>query len=68
MTIVALDALQLNDLDWSALDRFGGATRYDATPTALVVERARGAELADSLAKLEKLKARFEEALQGGED
>ena len=44
MTIVALDALQLNDLDWSALDRFGGATRYDATPTALVVERARDAE------------------------
>ena len=39
-----------------------------AKPEFVASERARGAELADSLAKLEKLKARFEEALQGGED
>ncbi|MBQ8954362.1 MAG: D-2-hydroxyacid dehydrogenase [Clostridia bacterium] len=44
MKIIALDALQLNDLDWSALDRFGGAIRYDATLAEQVIERARDAE------------------------
>ena len=44
MKIVALDALQLNDLDWSALDPLGGATRYDATAPELIVQRAAEAE------------------------
>ncbi len=44
MIIVALDALQLNDLDWSALDCLGGAIRYDATSAELVLERAKNAE------------------------
>ena len=44
MKIVALDALQLNDLDWSALDPLGGAIRYDGTAQDQVLERAAGAE------------------------
>ena len=44
MNIVALDALQLNDLDWSALEALGTVTRYDATPPELVCERAREAD------------------------
>ena len=31
LSIVALDALQLNDLDWSALEALGDVTRYDGT-------------------------------------
>ena len=41
MNIVALDAKQLNDMDWSALDALGGVTRYDATPADQVIERAK---------------------------
>ena len=44
MNIVALDAKQLNDMDWSALDALGGVTRYDATPEELVIGRAKDAE------------------------
>ena len=44
MTIVALDALQLNDLDWSRLDSLGGVVRYDGTAPELVLERAAQAE------------------------
>ncbi len=44
MKIVALDALQLNDLDWSRLDSLGGVVRYDGTAPELVLERAAQAE------------------------
>ena len=44
MKIVALDALQLNDLDWSRLDSLGGVVRYDGTAPELVIERAAQAE------------------------
>ncbi len=44
MNIIALDAKQLNDMDWSALDALGGVTRYDATPADQVVERAKDAD------------------------
>ncbi|MBO4299233.1 MAG: D-2-hydroxyacid dehydrogenase [Clostridia bacterium] len=44
MNIVALDAKQLNDMDWSALDALGGVTRYDATPADQVIERAKDAD------------------------
>ncbi len=44
MNIVALDAKQLNDMDWSALDPLGGVTRYDATPADQVIERAKDAD------------------------
>ena len=44
MNIVALDALQLADIDWSPLEALGSVTRYDATAPELVVERAKDAE------------------------
>ena len=44
MKIVALDALQLNDISWSAIEALGEVTRYDATAPEKVLERAAGAE------------------------
>ena len=43
MKIAALDTKQLADLDWSAIDRLGEVSQYDATPVELVTERAKGA-------------------------
>ena len=40
LSIVALDALQLNDLDWSALEALGDVTRYDGTAPDQVPARA----------------------------
>ena len=46
MTIVALDALQLMDLDWSGLRAIDpGLVTYDATAPEGVVERAKDAEI-----------------------
>ena len=46
MKIVALDALQLMDLDWSGLRAIDpGLVTYDATAPELVVERAKDAEI-----------------------
>ena len=46
MKIVALDALQLMDLDWSGLRAIDpGLVTYDATAPELVVERAKNAEI-----------------------
>lgn len=46
MRIVALDALQLMDLDWSGLRAMDpGLVTYDATAPELVVERAKDAEI-----------------------
>ena len=45
MRIVALDALQLSDRDWSRLYALDPELkRYDATPAQLVVERAKDAD------------------------
>ena len=46
MKIVALDALQLMDLDWSGLRAIDpGLVTYDATAPERVVERAKDAEI-----------------------
>ena len=46
MKIVALDALQLRDLDWSGLRAIDpGLVTYDATAPERVVERAKDAEI-----------------------
>ena len=45
LSIVALDALQLNDLDWSALEALGDVTRYDGTAPDQVIARARDADV-----------------------
>lgn len=45
LSIVALDALQLNDLDWSALEALGDVTRYDNTQPEEVIERAAEADV-----------------------
>lgn len=44
--IVLLDGYTLNpgDLSWEALDELGDVSRYDRTPAAEIVPRARGAE------------------------
>ena len=45
LSIVALDALQLNDLDWSALEALGDVTRYDGTAPDQVLARAQDADV-----------------------
>lgn len=45
LSIVALDALQLNDLDWSALEALGDVTRYDGTAPDQVIARAQDADV-----------------------
>ena len=45
LSIVALDALQLNDLDWSALEALGDVTRYDGTSPEQVIARAENADI-----------------------
>lgn len=45
LSIVALDALQLNDLDWSALEALGDVTRYDGTAPDQVPARAGDADV-----------------------
>ncbi len=45
LSIVALDALQLNDLDWSALEALGDVTRYDSTASDQVLARAKDADV-----------------------
>lgn len=45
LSIVALDALQLNDLDWSALEALGDVTRYDGTAPEQVIARAENADI-----------------------
>ena len=45
LSIVALDALQLNDLDWSALEALGDVTRYDGTAPDQVLARAGDADV-----------------------
>ena len=45
LSIVALDALQLNDLDWSALEALGDVTRYDGTAPDQVIARAQNADV-----------------------
>ncbi len=45
LSIVALDALQLNDLDWSALEALGDVTRYDGTTPDQVLARAKDADV-----------------------
>lgn len=65
LSIVALDALQLNDLDWSALEALGDVTRYDGTAPDQVLARAQDADVLlvnkvklpeDVLSQLPKLK------------
>lgn len=43
-SIVALDALQLSDIDWSAMEALGSVVRYDNTAADQVIERACGAD------------------------
>ena len=45
LSIVALDALQLNDLDWSALEALGDVTRHDGTAPEQVIARAENADI-----------------------
>lgn len=45
LSIVALDALQLKDLDWSALEALGDVTRYDGTAPDQVIARAQDADV-----------------------
>lgn len=45
MNIIALDALQVNDIDWSGMEKLGTVTKYDATAPELVVERSREADI-----------------------
>ena len=45
LSIVALDALQLNDLDWSALEALGDLTRHDGTAPEQVIARAENADI-----------------------
>ncbi len=45
LSIAALDALQLNDLDWSALEALGDVTRYDSTASDQVLARAGDADV-----------------------
>ena len=45
LSIVALDALQFNDLDWSALEALGDVTRYDGTAPDQVPARAGDADV-----------------------
>lgn len=45
LSIVALDALQLNDLDWSALEALGDVMRYDGTAPDQVPARAGDADV-----------------------
>lgn len=45
LSIVALDALQLNDLDWSAIEALGDVTRYDGTAPDQVLSRAKDADV-----------------------
>ena len=45
LSIVALDALQLNELDWSALEALGDVTRYDGTAPDQVPARAGDADV-----------------------
>ena len=45
LSIVALDALQLNDLDWSAFEALGDVTRYDGTAPDQVIARAQDADV-----------------------
>ena len=45
LSIVALDALQLNNLDWSALEALGDVTRYDGTAPDQVPARAGDADV-----------------------
>lgn len=45
MNITALDALQVNDIDWSGLMQLGTVTKYDATAPELVVERSKDADI-----------------------
>lgn len=43
-SIVALDALQLADIDWKAMEALGHVVRYDNTAAEQVIERARYAD------------------------
>ena len=45
LSIVALDALQLNDLDWSALEALGDVARHDGTAPEQVIARAENADI-----------------------
>ena len=45
LSIVALDALQLNDLDWSALEALGDVMRHDGTAPEQVIARAENADI-----------------------
>ncbi len=44
MRIAVLDGRQLNDLDWTGLEKIGGIVRYDSTAAEQVIERAMGAQ------------------------
>ena len=65
LTIAALDALQLIDIDWTPLEELGSVTKYDATAPELIIERAKDADVVlvnkvkmtrDVLQQLPKLK------------
>ena len=45
MNIVALDARQLSDLDWSDMEKLGAVTRYDVTNEDQIIDRAADADI-----------------------